>query len=193
MSNGPKRYLRHRFWINTQIQGRFVVFYLVACALISALMTCTVFAVVWSQLSEFISVSHLVNPQEVFLDIFTGTLLAAGALFLLCALAGSLVLTFVSHRVAGPVHRIRKALSSIQESPSHRLRSGDALQDVYAKVCLLQEQNSELSRRHGELVSAMGELCDQLSRDEQGLEESMSTLEKLRELMAGAAEEGTSA
>ena len=178
---------RRKFWIHPEIQARFVLFYVVASAAISVLMVCFIFGFVWSHLSEFISISSGVNPQEVFVDIFTRSLVAAGILFVIFAVAGSLLIIFITHRIAGPVYRIQKLLDSTVATEGAHLRSDDALQEVFAKIITLQSRNVRLSTRYDELVAAAGRLCDQLERPEQA-GQSPAGLAKLREIVSQTAQ-----
>ena len=156
MSKDKRHRLRTRFWVNSDIQARFVIFFVVACAVVSVLLACAVFGYVWSAVTQFVSVPVETNPKEVFADLFTGVLVGSGVLFAVFAVCGGLLLVFISHRVAGPIYRIQKLLDATDMSAGTALRSGDALQELYGKVCALSEKHTEIESRHRELVDLVG-------------------------------------
>ena len=183
----PKK-LRRRFWIDSEIQARFVVFCVGGCAVLSALMVCVIFGLVWSQMGQYISISGDVNPQQVFRSVFTWAVVAAGIVFVVSAAAGSLLMIFVTHRIAGPVYRIQKLLDSRAVPEPDRLRSGDALKEVYAKIYALHSRNAELSQRYDEIIDTAGKLCVELMSGDRPLDAASGTLDELRKLVAKAEE-----
>ena len=192
MVANKRKIMRRKFWVSTEIQGRFIVFYVLACAVLSVLMVCFVFASVWSQLSEVVSISKTLDPMKVFSAVFLRALATAGVLFALSLAGGCLLLVFLTHRVAGPVHRIQKLLESTEVSTSGGLRRGDALQDVYQKLCSLLERNIELSEHRDNMVQAIEDLCEQQSRGEAPSEESWEVVMRLAELASKDSEEDDS-
>jgi len=154
--------LRTHFWLNTEVQGRFIVFFVVACAVISVLLVCVVFAFVWPTMSKYVSIAGPSNPVEWFAQSLTHAIIAAGVVFVICAVFGAVLFVFQSHRIAGPIYRIQRLLDADDEPESRSLRSGDALQDLYAKTCLVMAKKAKLKRRYDELFSLACRLCEEL-------------------------------
>jgi len=182
MAPGERKRFRHKFYIFPEIQRRFVLFYVVGCAIVSVLMVVVIFGFVWMRLSQFISISSGVNPHEVFVDILTRAMVAAGVLFVVTAVGGSLLMIFVSHRVAGPVYRLEKMLATTVAADTEQLRSDDALQTIYAKVCTLQMHNAELVQKQEKIEAVVEELAGKVSQGKLTSEGASGMLAKLQKL-----------
>ena len=185
MSKHGGRILRTQFWLNTEVQGRFVVFYAVACAIISVLMVCVMFAFVWPTMSKYVTITGPSNPIEWFNQSFTHAVIAAAVVFVICAVFGCVLLVFQSHRIAGPIYRIQKLLDSEDDTGTHQLRSGDALQDLYAKACLLVAGKAALKRRYDELFALADGLCRELADRSTTSIEHVDVFKKLNAIVSG--------
>jgi len=152
------RILRTQFWLSSEIQGRFIIFYIVATAIISVLMVCVIFAFVWPTMANYTILLPSVNPVEWFRSSLVHAIIAAGVVFIICGTFGAALLVFQGHRIAGPVYRINKLLDSEDET-TQKLRSGDALQDLYAKACLVIARKARLKRLYEELYAISDILC----------------------------------
>lgn len=188
MSEKQERAFRHKFWINPDVQRRFVVFFILACAVVSAGTVFLIFECVWGSLYPFLSIPG--DKEAFFRGVLMHAITATAILFVISAVGGGLLMIFVTHRIAGPVYRIRKILDATEVPETNRLRPGDALQDVYAKVYALHSKHFELAERYNKLITTVGELCEQLDREDRP-SEAADTLADLKKLVAQAAEEKT--
>jgi methyl-accepting chemotaxis protein len=95
---------------------------------------------------------------------------------------------FISHRIAGPIYRIRTALAEIfagDLTTKIRLRKGDDLQEVAEQVNQLKDQlqcfMQALKTQHGELSQQLDELERRRSESGADNEEVRKILLRLNE------------
>jgi len=186
MAATNRRKMRMRFWINPEIQGRFVVFYIIACAVLSLLLVTFLYGFVWKLVTMNFSTFSDVSPIQLFRDTLVQAFVMTGILFVICAFLGGMLLVFVSHRIAGPVYRINEMLESPLSKQPPSLRSGDALQDVYQKISALARKSAMTDEHYNKLLDIVEKLCgeaaDNLSADFSDLPSLVSAREFLEQV-----------
>ena len=185
MNRNRQRKIRTRFWLDSRIQARFVLFFVIACAIVSLLLVCFLYGYVWRTLSESFSLSSDVSPKALFKDVFVQALAATGIIFVICATFGAVLLVFVSHRIAGPIYRINKVLDNKHEGEPSSLRAGDALKDVYEKIYALAARNVEAEKQYSELLGIVEKLCEETSSKLPAEAPDMPSLERVKRFLTG--------
>ena len=142
-----KRIVRTRYFLSRGFQLRYAGIILLVAFVTAALSGLTVFHTTCNILGEKLS---QVYPQGLFVAIFNKV-----ALTLLKNMAVLAVLIFIfaiviSHRIAGPIHRIKSVIRAIGEGnldmPVY-LRKNDELHDLADEINKLQESLKARSQK----------------------------------------------
>jgi len=118
---------RRKIWIDREIQLRFVIYTILALGIACIIVSSASFYSVWTNI-----ISKVLKAGDVD-SIYTFSLkrfiILNIGLILLLAFLSTLGMILISHKVAGPVYRIRKTLKELQEGKevAFKLRKGDAL------------------------------------------------------------------
>jgi nitrogen fixation/metabolism regulation signal transduction histidine kinase len=130
MSHTP--YKRHIYYIDNEFQGQFIIKF---CLLVAISSLVGIGLVYWfAQNSTTVAISHghvaVRTTADYLTPLLTQTVLIQ---FIIVAIATVAFTLFVSHKIAGPLYRLKmmfKALSQGDVSIPMRLRQGDQLQAV---------------------------------------------------------------
>ena len=132
---------RTRLFVDSRIQVSFIVYLIGSIFAAVAIAGAATFILVWNE------VVRQGTGKNAGLDIlYAGTLSrvvpALCALAFLLALLGALGMVVLSHRVAGPVYRIRRILKDLEEGkdPEVALRRGDVLLPLAADLKRLADR-----------------------------------------------------
>jgi len=124
---------RRRKWILPNLRGRMAVWLVAAPALVATTAAWAALFLVWSPLLDrLVWSAHGANPDRVFWDLCLRILLTTGALAVIFGIVALVVARIVSHRVAGPLHRMSEVAVQVAKGRHHervRLRDGDYIED----------------------------------------------------------------
>lgn len=122
-------YGRKKFWIQPEFQKRIITFWGIQALLVAL---CVYF------LSMFLVTSYAAPADAELVRVFLrpALMIAAAIGFALSCIAGAVF----SHRIAGPVHRIKKSIEKMISGNFAEpivLRQGDELKDLAASINML--------------------------------------------------------
>ena len=135
-----KRFKRTHYIVDKNIQYRYVGLLLFYTVIFFILATLTVYFGGWRQLIEKMS---NVYPQARLVEIFNNIYLRLLIGFFLLSIIAVISAVLVSHKIAGPLVRIKRALAGMIAGDydfSVKLRKGDQLQDVADQINTLAEK-----------------------------------------------------
>ena len=117
-------------WVDKEVQVRFVVYALLSLAVGCALVSIATFYTVWVDIGD--KLLHLNSTNKLFLSSLSKFISMNLSLITILAILSTLGMLLISHKVAGPIYRIKKILIELQEgkNPTFTLRKGDALKSV---------------------------------------------------------------
>ncbi|MGB9642222.1 MAG: hypothetical protein ACP5JO_06090 [Candidatus Ratteibacteria bacterium] len=120
---------RRRILVDREIQLRAVLYVLLFMVLTSIFVSLATFNSVWSLLVNYLTAANEKNLTHIFDVTFKTFAIRITLLTIFLAILATLGMLLVSHRIAGPVYRIRQILKELQEgkSPVFTLRKGDSL------------------------------------------------------------------
>jgi hypothetical protein len=135
---------RLRLWIDREIQLRLVVYILFSLAIASVIVSIAAFYTIWGDVSS--SVLRSGELQQVYTDSLHKFISVNLILIILLAVLATLGMLMLSHKIAGPVYRIKQILKDLQEGkkPAFTLRKGDALKPMLEEIEKLSLQQSEI-------------------------------------------------
>jgi len=124
---------RKRYWILPGLQMRMILWGVAVTALMATVAAWVVLLVVWPSFgSRFVWTSSGPNMDELFRDACMRVFLTTGLLVLIFGVIAFVTGLFVSHKIAGPVYRVRQVARRIaQGQPGQRvvLRRRDYMLD----------------------------------------------------------------
>ncbi len=135
---------RLRLWIDREIQMRFVVYILLSLAIASAIVSIATFYTIWSDISDRIIKTG--SLQQIYTASLHKFISMNIFLIILLAVLATLGMMLLSHKIAGPVYRIRQILKDLQEGkkPTFTLRKGDALKPMLEEIERFSLQQNEI-------------------------------------------------
>ncbi len=124
---------RRQNWILPNLRGRMALWLVAAPALAATTAAWAALFLLWSPVLDRVGWSMRgANPDQVFGDVCLRVLLTTGALAVIFGIVALVAARIVSHRVAGPLHRIGEVARQVSEGRHHervRLRDGDYIED----------------------------------------------------------------
>ncbi len=150
MSN--KTYKRRTLFIKRRYQATFIAWViglLIVCCLCSAAV---LYPLLSSEVSSQLSAGHRNTGQtgdRLVLVILTGNLLA----IIVAALASTVVILYISHKIAGPLYRFERVCEEVGRGNfdvSAKLRDADQLKDLSQAFAAMLVQLRD--RQHGQRV-----------------------------------------
>jgi nitrogen fixation/metabolism regulation signal transduction histidine kinase len=135
-----KRFKRTHYIVDKNIQYRYVGLLFFYTVIFFILSIAIIYFAGWRQLIEKLS---NVYPQARLVEIFNGIYLRLSLGFLLLSVIAVISAVLVSHKIAGPLVRIRRALGQLISGDYDffvKLRKGDQLQDVASQINTLAEK-----------------------------------------------------
>jgi len=128
---------RKQNWILPNLRGRMALWLVAAPALVATTAAWAALFLLWSPILDRVAWSMRgVNPDRVFWDVCLRVILTTGALTAIFGIVALVAARIVSHRVAGPLHRIGEVAQQVSEGRHHervRLRDGDYIEDFTEK------------------------------------------------------------
>ena len=134
-----KRIVRTRYFLDSGFQLRYAGIILLVAFVTAVLSGFTVFRTTCGILGEKLS---QVYPQGLFVAIFNKVALALAKNMAVLAILIFIFAIFISHRIAGPIHRIKSIIKEMAEgkfdTPIY-LRRADELHDLAEELNKMQE------------------------------------------------------
>jgi len=185
---------RKRYWILPGLQMRMILWGVAVTALMATVAAWVVLLVVWPSFgSRFVWTSSGPNMDELFRDACMRVFLTTGLLVLIFGVIAFVTGLFVSHKIAGPVYRVRQVARRIaQGQPGQRvvLRRRDYMLDFvddfnrmleYLEGRLQRQQAAldKVETHLGELESLAGQSCPSHEDVEACLRDARATLREM--------------
>ena len=128
---------RTRYWVLPKLQARFVGWLVAISAVVATTVAWTVLLVVWSPLGTQLAwTGGNVDPDKLFWDATLRVVLTTGLLVAIFAMVALLTGLVMSHKVAGPLHRMTMVAGQVSQGQYRQrveLRRGDYIQDFADK------------------------------------------------------------
>jgi methyl-accepting chemotaxis protein len=179
-----KTHCRRHYYIDKKFQSKIFFLTITLLAFYSLIFVTVLFFPTMSSFSSSSTSPEQVEAARTLLLLHAKVWPAIGISMLI--LSGLSI--FISHRIAGPIYRIRTALAEIfagDLTTKIRLRKGDDLQEVAEQVNQLKDQlqcfMQALKTQHGELSQQLDELERRRSESGADNEEVRKILLRLNE------------
>ena len=139
-----KTHGRFKLWIEREIQVRFVVYAMISLAVGCIIVSISTFYTVWIDVGE--KILHNDSVNNVYTASLNKFVAVTLVMIIILAFLATLGMLMLSHRIAGPVYRIKKILKELQEGkqPTFTLRKGDALRSVAEEIEKLAVQHRSI-------------------------------------------------
>ena len=173
-----EKWRRRNYFIDKNFQTKFIIKFCIIVIISSLAVGVSIFYLSQNFTTVAIENAHVIvkKTSDFMLPIVAETL---ALVTLFSAIAVIILTLFTSHKIAGPLYRLKKEIELFkggQIEANFRTRNTDQLQDLAEA---LADMSRVLSAKHRELKGALAELKDSLQR--QG-EEKNSILKKIGEL-----------
>jgi methyl-accepting chemotaxis protein len=122
---------RKHKWIVPNLRGRMALWLVAAPALAATTVTWAVLFLLWSPILDHAG-SPARSADAVFWGVCMRVLLTSAALAVIFGIVALIAARVVSHRVAGPLHRLGKVAQEVANGHHYervRLRDGDYIED----------------------------------------------------------------
>lgn len=155
---------RTRYWILPKLQGRVITWMALSSAVVGTTVAWAILLVLWASLGTQIEVRGAVNADTLFRDAMFRVFATTGLLILVFALVSLVTGLVLSHRVAGPLHRIGIVASLFAQGQYRervRIRRGDYLQDFACRInAALDQVEKRVRDQQSVLAGTYGRLAD---------------------------------
>jgi methyl-accepting chemotaxis protein len=150
---------RRHSWILPNLRGRMGLWLVAAPALVATTATWAALFVLWSPILDRVVWSiRGANPDGVFWDVCLRIFLTTGTLAVIFGIVALVAARIVSHRVAGPLHRMGEVAEQVTKGRHHervRLRDGDYIEDFAEKFNDMLDCVEARSRFHRNRMRAV--------------------------------------
>ena len=150
---------RRRNWILPKLRGRMALWLVGAPALVATTAALAALFLLWSPiLDRVVWSTRGANADRVFWDVCLRILLTTGALMVIFGIVALVAARIVSHRVAGPLHRMGEVAAEVAKGRHHervRLRDGDYIEDFAEKFNDMLDGIEARSRFHRNRMKAV--------------------------------------
>ena len=150
---------RRRNWILPNLRGRRALWLVAAPALVATAVAWAALLLLWSPVLHQVAWSMRgANPDRVFWEVCLRILLTTGALAVIFGAVALVAARIVSHRVAGPLHRMGEVALQVSKGRQHervRLRDGDYIEDFAEKFNDMLDCIEARSRFHRNRMKAV--------------------------------------
>lgn len=177
---------RRNYFIDKSFQAKFIFKFCLIVVIASLLLTALLFY--FSQDSTTVAIENtrvtVKSTADFMLPVFIQTV---AIVFAAAALTVLLLSLFVSHKIAGPLYRIRKEIDALGKgdfSRNFNLRRKDQLKDLATS---LNQMCNSLKNRHLGIKSKFSALRDYLQEKEGMIDESQK--KTLYELLSNLGKE----
>ena len=162
---------RKRYWIAPEIQGRLIGWLVATSAVTATTVAWLILLLVWGPLSnQLVWAGTDLDPQAFFLHTSLRVLATTGLLVVVFGLVSFFTGLVISHRIAGPLHRMGKVAGEAAKGRYGEriwLRRGDYLHEFAEEFNTMLEEVSKREKAHRRVLSI---LCDQLTELENAAE-----------------------
>jgi methyl-accepting chemotaxis protein len=128
---------RRQNWILPNLRGRRALWLVAAPALVGTAAAWAALFLLWSPiLDRAVWSMRGASPDGMFWGVCVRIFLTTGALALILGIVALVAARIVSHRVAGPLHRLGEVAVQVSQGRQHervRLRDGDYIEDFSEK------------------------------------------------------------
>jgi len=178
---------RTHYWILPKLQGRVMAWMAISSAVVGTTVAWAILLVLWSSLGSQIEVRGIADADSLFKYAMVRVFATTGLLILVFALVSLVTGLALSHRVAGPLHRIGLVTALFAQGQYRervRLRRGDYLQEFAGKINLALDQVEKRMREHQSVLSGTYARLTELERAcAAGSANSADMERKLQEIM----------
>ena len=177
-----KNYKRRNYFIDRKLQTKYIIVTLLLLLVYTALFVVILFTPYIIPLQMDYSLEEQSRAARMLLALHKSVWPALGLVIVI--MSGLSI--FVTHRVAGPVYRLRKALSEVAAGNLNftiKLRKNDDLQDLAADMNLVVEELREfvktLKDDHETLSVCIGDLEKQIENRSISAESGRELIDKM--------------
>ncbi len=160
---------RRRKWILPHLRGRLALWLVAAPALAGTAAAWAALFLLWSPiLDRAVWSTHGTSPNGMFWGVCLRILLTTGALALILGVVALFVARTVSHRVAGPLHRLSEVALQVSQGRQHervRVRDGDYIEDFAEKFNDMLDCIQARSRFHRNRMKAAQKYLSEIEAD----------------------------
>ncbi len=177
-----EKFRRRNYFIDKNFQTRFIIKFCVIVMLSSLVIGVSLFYLSRNFTTVAIENAHVTvkSTSDFMLPIVAQTLILVT---LLSAVSVALLTMFTSHKIAGPLYRLKKEIEEFKNGQlnlSFRTRSTDQLKDLSDS---LADMSKTLSEKHLALKGKMTELKDSLQKPGVARDTIMSKLCELESII----------
>ncbi len=169
-----KKWRRRRYFINRSVQSRHMGMTALIVFIIALITGWFVYSSIWYAITE--RVQNEPQLHQILAEI-NEILLMRSILVILAGISCAVILTlFISHRIAGPIFRIRRTLEELGEGNVPRkitLRQRDEFKELSEAVNSVIDKTEEISRVNREAVENIKNMPDKAPWLEKELEKFM--------------------
>ncbi|MBI2192462.1 MAG: hypothetical protein HYU36_10815 [Planctomycetes bacterium] len=184
---------RRNLWIHTGLQLRVILYCVLSSMVIGIFVALAMYALLWNKVGQLQTQYVGRSAGELFPLSLPEILPWVGAIFLavlLCAVSIGLI---VSHQIAGPLFRLKRAFTDIGAGKLEtrvKLRPMDGLKDVAdllnETMTAVQSRDIERAERLGAAEEALGALPDRLDQQIRLTVEQQEKIQKARSMFSNA-------
>lgn len=156
---------RKTYWVQPRLQAKFVGWLVAISAIVATTVAWAILLVVWAPLGhQLVWAGPGADANKLFWDACLRVFLTTGLLVVIFGLVAFLSGIIISHRVAGPLHRIGLVATQVSQGQYHErvtLRHGDYVQEFAVKINeMLDHVDSRMSQQQRTLTQAYNKLSD---------------------------------
>jgi len=156
-ASGVTRCARRRYWVLPKLQGRFIAWLVASSAVIATTVAWAVLLVVWAPLQhKLVWAGTGIEPGAFFLNLSLRVFATTGLLIMIFWLVSFLTGLVISHRIAGPLHRLGLLAEEATRGRYNgrvRLRRYDYVHDFAEQFNAMLEHFDERDRSHRRSLS----------------------------------------
>ena len=180
-----KSIFRKKYFIEKQLQTKFILCTILLLMFYTLLFVVILFLPYVIHLSSDYSPKEQTEAARMLLSLHTSIWPALAAV----VLSLGVLSIFISHKVAGPIYRLKKFLAEIaagQVDMDLKFRKRDELHDLAANVNLvvheLRHLVGALKNDHAAVFSCMADIGERIEKQQIDPEAGLELIEKLRAL-----------
>ncbi|MGO8702905.1 MAG: hypothetical protein ACLQVA_03725 [Candidatus Brocadiia bacterium] len=160
---------RRQRWILPNLRGRMALWLVAAPALVGTTAAWAALYLLWSPiLDRAVWSMRGASPDGMFWGVCLRILLTTGVLALILGVVALVAARIVSHRVAGPLHRLGQVAMQVSQGRQHervRVRDGDYIDDFAEKFNDMMDCIQARSRFHRNRMKALQKNLSDLEAD----------------------------
>lgn len=137
---------RIKLWVDKDIQLRIVIYALISLAVACAVVSIATFYSIWSDVGYKLLQTETVD--KMYISSLRRFVLTNFLLVILLGVLTALGMIVITHRIAGPAHRIKIILKDLYEGrkPIFAIRKGDAFKPMLEEIEKLAGRYDEIGK-----------------------------------------------